>query len=71
MNNEYLPTALIAIVVLVILLIGSSVFVTNYAIETIKQRANNLSISCSDIPTLNASEIHLYDTTFYCQLTET
>ena len=71
MNNEYLPTALISITVLVILLIGASILVTNYAIETIKQRANSLTISCSENPTLNSSEIYLFETVFYCQLAET
>ena len=69
MNLEQLPTALIAITILVILLIGASIFAVNYSIETIKQNANNLSITCSETPTIGSSEIHIYKTTFYCQIT--
>ena len=71
MDNEYLPTALITVVVLVILLIGASIFVTNNVFETFKQRANSLDISCSETPILNSSEIHIFETTIYCQISET
>ncbi len=71
MNFEHLPTALIAIAVLVILLIGASIFISNNMIETFKQRANNLDITCSETPIINSAEIHAFEKTIYCQINET
>lgn len=70
-NLEYLPTALITVAVLVILLVGASIFVTNNVIETFKQRGNSLDIFCSETPILYSTEIHIFETTIYCQITET
>jgi len=58
-------------VVLILLLIGSSVLILNYAIETIKQKANSLVINCSEAPILQATKIEVFETTIYCQLSET
>ena len=71
MNLELLPMALIAITVLTILLIGASIFAVNYAIETIKQKANSLVINCSETPIVGSTEIKVFETTIYCQLSET
>ena len=71
MDFDLFKNQVLSIVVLILLLIGSSVLIINYAIETIKQKANNLTISCSESPILGSSEIHIFETTFYCQLTET
>ena len=71
MNLEQLPTALITITVLVILLIGASIFVLENVFESFKQRANSLDIVCGETPILNSSQVHLFETTFYCQITET
>ena len=71
MDFELFTNQLLSIVVLILLLIGSSVLIINYAIETIKQKANSLSISCSESPILESTEINAFGTTIYCQLTET
>ena len=71
MDFELFKNQVLSIVVLVLLLIGSSVLIINYAIETFKQRVNSLSIFCSEAPIVDSTEIQVFETTIYCQLSET
>ena len=71
MDFELFTNQLLSIVVLILLLIGSSVLIINYAIEIIKQKANSLVIFCSEEPLIYATEINVLETTIYCQLSET
>jgi len=71
MDFELFKNQVLSIVVLVLLLIGSSVLIINYAIETFKQRVNSLSIFCSEAPIVDSTEIQVFETIIYCQLSET
>jgi len=71
MDFDLFKNQVLSIVVLVLLLIGSSVLIINYAIETFKQRVNSLSIFCSEAPIVDSTEIQVFETTIYCQLSET
>ena len=71
MDFDLFKNQVLSIVVLILLLIGTSVLVINYAIETFKQRVNSLSIFCSEAPIINSTEINIFETTIYCQLAET
>ena len=71
MDFDLFKNQVLSIVVLVLLLIGSSVLIINYAVETIKQKANSLIIFCSEEPIINSTEIQVFETTIYCQLSET
>ena len=71
MDFELFTNQLLSIVVLILLLIGSSVLIINYAIETIKQKANNLVINCTETPIVNSTTITVFDTVVYCYLSET
>ena len=71
MDFELFTNQALSIVVLILLLIGSSVLIINYAIETIKQKANSLIINCSETPIVNSTEITVFGTIIYCQLSET
>ena len=71
MDFDLFKNQVLSIVVLILLLIGTSVLVINYAIETFKQRVNSLSIFCSEAPIVDSTEIQVFETTIYCQLSET
>jgi len=71
MDFELFTNQLLSIVVLILLLIGSSVLIINYAIETIKQKANSLVINCTETPIINSTTITVFDTVVYCFLSET
>ena len=71
MDFDLFKNQVLSIVVLVLLLIGSSVLIINYAIETFKQRVNSLRIFCSEAPIVGSTEIQVFETTIYCQLSET
>ena len=57
---------LIALVFFVIVL---SVFMDGM-IETVKEKINRLSVDCSDLPSLNASEINFNGSMVYCVVGE-
>ena len=71
MDFELFINQLLSIVVLILLLIGSSVLIINYSIEIIKQKANSLIINCSETPIIGSTEIKVFETMIYCQLSET